>query len=659
MHGQDFFFQAFVYLTAAVIVVPIARRLGFGSVLGYLVAGVLIGPFGLGLIGSEGQDLLHFAEFGVVMMLFLVGLELEPALLWRLRNSLIGLGGAQVGLTALAVAVVARLLGLAWPAALGVGLILALSSTAIVLQTLEEKGLLKTDAGQRSFAVLLFQDLAVIPILALLPLLGGVDPTAAVGAGAHAAEAAHAATGAAHSAAGAAHEAAAHVPWVETLPGWARTLVVLGAVGGIILAGRFLIRPVFRAIAATRLRETFTAAALLLVIAIALLMGQVGLSPALGTFLAGVVLANSEYRHELQGDIEPFKGLLLGLFFLAVGASIDFGLVAAQGTLVLALVLGLALLKFLVLFVASRVLRMGLDQGLFFALALAQGGEFCFVLLSFASRNHVLDAPTSALLVAVVALSMALTPLLLLLFERVLAPRIGTREKPARAHDSDLEENPVIIVGFGNFGSTLGRLLSANGVRATVLDYDSDRVDLLRRLGLKVYYGDATRLDLLQAAGAAHAKLIVLAMADVEKTLDIARTVRRHFPGIEILARAGGRFEAYELLQAGVDRVYRDTLDTSLRAGVDALRHLGVPAYHAQRAAQSFRRKDERNLAGLAGLWHDRSAYISGARQALREMEETIRAEQAAGPDPELDAAWDAESLRAEFGGRPPGEGAS
>jgi monovalent cation:proton antiporter-2 (CPA2) family protein len=641
MDSSTFLFQAFVYLSAAVIAVPIAKRLGLGSVLGYLLAGVAIGPFALGLVGREGQDVMHFAEFGVVMMLFLVGLELQPARLWQLRGPLFGLGGAQVAATAVAVAAIAVALGMSWKAALATGMILSLSSTAIVLQSLGEKGLLRTDGGQKSFAVLLFQDLAVIPMLALMPLLAAAP---AGGAGGHGAEAAH----------GAAADAAAHgeaaTRWVETLPAWAQTAVVLGAVAAVVLAGLFLVRPALRWIAAARLREAFTAAALLLVIGTALLMIEVGLSPALGTFLAGVVLANSEYRHELESDIEPFKGLLLGVFFIAVGASIDFHILAEAPVRVAGMVAALVAVKFAVLLAIGRFARMGLDQNLMFAFALAQGGEFAFVLFSFATRAGVLEPATAALLVAVVALSMALTPFLLLLDERVVRPRVGTKEAPGRAADAVEERNPVLIAGFGDFGSVVGRYLAANGVGVTVLDSDSDTVDLMRRLGLRVYYGDASRHDLLHAAGAHEAKLVVVATGDQEKTLGIVRTVRQHFPQARILARARGRWHAYALLDAGVDRIYRDTLDTSLRLGEEALGLLGRRAFPAHRAAQAFRRRDEESVRDLAAMRHDRESYFSEARARIRALEDSLVADLER-DDGEADRAWDADTLRQEFGG--------
>jgi monovalent cation:proton antiporter-2 (CPA2) family protein len=623
--AEGFFIQAVVYLAAAVVAVPLAKRAGLGSVLGYLLAGVVIGPFLLGLVGDEGQDVMHFAEFGVVMMLFVIGLELEPALLWRLRAPILGLGGLQVVGSTLLLFGGAMAVGLPWRAALAVGMTLSLSSTAIVLQTLNEKGLLKSSAGQSSFSVLLFQDIAVIPMLALLPLL-------ATGHGA--------AEGGAHGAA---------TTWIAGLPGWARTLAVLGAVGAVVVGGRYLLRPVFRVLGKVRMREVFTAAALLLVIAIALLMTKVGLSPALGTFLAGVVLANSEYRHELEADIEPFKGLLLGLFFISVGASIDFALIGAQPGMVAGLTLGIVAAKFFVLMALARLFKLGPDQSLLFAFALPQVGEFAFVLFSFANQEGVLEPGITSPLVAAVALSMALTPLLLVFNERALQPRVGTREAEVRAPDAIEEHNPVLIAGFGGFGSTVGRLLKAKGVGTTVLDSDPDRVDLLRRLGLKVYYGDASRHDLLETAGAAHARLIVLALDSPERTLELVHTARKHFPNLTILARAFDWQDAHDLQEAGVEHVYRQSLDTSLRMGADALRLMGFRAYHAERATQTFLRHDEESLRELtASRKGERSAYLSDARRRIEDLEGILLADLAEA-DLDRDAGWDPESLREEF----------
>jgi len=620
--AEGFFFQAFVYLAAAVVSVPLAKRAGLGSVLGYLIAGVVIGPFAMGLVGEEGSDVMHFAEFGVVMMLFLVGLELEPDRLWRLRGALLGLGGLQVTGTAALALLAALATGLTWQQGLAVGLTLAMSSTAIVLQTLDERGLMKTPAGESAFAVLLFQDLAVIPILAVFPLL------------------------APHGAAVTAHEAAGHATtWVDGLPAWAQTLAVLAAVAAVVVSGRFLVRPAFRAIARTRLREIFTAAALLLVIAIALLMTKVGLSPALGTFLAGVVLATSEYRHELVGDIEPFKGLLLGLFFISVGASIDFHLLAARPGLVVALVAGVMVAKAAVLLGLGTLFRLGPDQNLLTAAALCQVGEFAFVLFAQAAQAGVLPAQLTATLIAVVALSMALTPLALLLVDRALLPRLAVAHAPARAPDTVDEHHPVIIAGFGRFGHIVGRLLKANGVGTTVLDVDADRVELLRKMGLKVFYGDASRHELLHAAGADKARLLVLALDSPERTLELVATARKHFPQLVILARAEDRTDASELMAAGVQHVYRDTLDTSLRMGVDALRLLGHRGYHAHRAARTFRRHDEESVRQIGAVRGDRAAYINLARERIADLERILLADLARGPELH-DDGWDVTTLR-------------
>lgn len=624
MDQHSFFFQAFVYLAAAVIMVPLAKKTGLGSVLGYLLAGILIGPAVLKFIGQEGQDILHFAEFGVVMMLFVIGLELEPALLWKLRKSIIGLGGLQVALTGIIIAAVAIILGLPWRQAIALGMILSLSSTAIVLQSMNEKGLMKTDAGQSSFSVLLFQDIAVIPMLALFPLLATAAPVSVPGDQ-------HSST------------------WVEGLPGWGHTLVVLGSVATIIVAGRFLVRPLFRIVAATRLREVFTATALLLVVGIAVLMTQVGLSPALGTFLAGVVLADSEYRHELESDIDPFKGLLLGLFFIAVGASIDFNLILSQPWLILGLVAALMFIKSIILFVLGKFFRMGVDQNLLFAVALSQVGEFAFVLFSFSQQEGILPKPVIDVMVAVVAVSMAMTPLLMMINEKIVLPRIGTREEGnSREADAIDERNPVIVAGFGHFGNTIGRFLRAHKIGMTILDNNSDRVELLRKLGIKVYYGDATRYDLLHAAGAEHAKLIIIALEPAEKRLEMIETIKKHFPNLRMLVRSTNRFDAYDLMNAGMLHVYRETIDTAIRVGVDAMKFLGYRHYSAQRAARTFFKMDEANLKKLAAI-RDPDDYILEAKANIEELEKMLQADMAQS-DQVRDTGWDEESLLADAG---------
>ncbi len=629
MHNEGLFFQAFIYLLAAVLSVPLSNRLGLGSVLGYLIAGVIIGPFGLRFVGQEGEDVMHFAEFGVVMMLFLVGLEQQPSLLWRLRLPILGLGGLQVAVTALVTLGLGLLFGVSWQTALVVGLILAMSSTAIVLQTLNEKGLMKTEAGQSSFSVLLFQDIAVIPILALLPLLA-VKESATVTLTAKDVLFVVAEQTADHNAA---------------LPGWQQALLVMGVVGGIIVAGRFLMRPVFRLIAATQLRELFTATALLLVIGIALAMQKVGLSPALGTFVAGVVLADNEYRHELESDIDPFKGLLLGLFFISVGASINFNLLIQQPFLILGLVIGLVAVKFAVLLGLGRFFRMELSQSLLFAFALAQGGEFAFVLFSFATQNQVLTTDVAEPLVAVVALSMVLTPLLMIVNDRLVQPRFTTIEPEREADEIDENENPVIIAGFGRFGQIVGRLLIANGCRPTLLEHSPTQIDLLRRFGWKVFYGDASRLDLLHAAGAKRARLLIIAIDDREKAVEMVKLVHKHFPHLRLLARAHDRRHAYELIRQGADVIHRETFGSALDMGAEALKLLGVRSYKAHRAARIFKQHDEEVLQEMAQLEGDETLIAARSRQLADDLAQLLQAD-----DQDLvhnvDSAWDISALR-------------
>jgi CPA2 family monovalent cation:H+ antiporter-2 len=560
---------------------------------------------------------MHFAEFGVVMMLFLVGLELEPAKLWRLRRSIMGVGLAQVAATAAVLTPLGMVLGLDWRAAVAAACALAMSSTAITVQSLKERGQLASAVGQESFAVLLFQDIAVIPILALLPLLA-VAPSAQGGA---------------------------HAAGLGDLPGWLQTLALLGAVAAVVAAGRFAIVPLLRVVARTRLRELFTASALLIVVGIAALMQLVGLSAALGTFLAGVVLANSEFKHELESDLDPFKGLLLGLFFMAVGASIDFGLIAAAPARLALITLGLMAVKAVVLGLLGRGRGLPRDQNLVFAVGLCQVGEFAFVLIAFIGQLGLLEAQWSGTLTAVTAVSMALTPVAMLINERFVLPRVGTSPAPSRAADVIEEKHAVIIAGFSHFGSTVGRFLRANGVEATILDNDSDRVDLLRRMGFKVYYGDATRDDLLEAAGAADAKILVSAVDGLEPARRLVETAKKHFPHLRLLVRAQHRFDAYELAELDVPDVYREHLDTSIRLGVDVLKALGHRAYTAYRAGQMFRRYDEGAMATLREQRHDLGTYISSVRAEIAVQEALLAADRAIDPTAG-DHAWDSEQLR-------------
>jgi monovalent cation:proton antiporter-2 (CPA2) family protein len=629
MEDVSLLLRAFVYLATAVISVPIAKRLGLGSVLGYLIGGVIIGPFGASLVGDQ-TSVMHFAEFGVVMMLFLVGLELRPQFLWQLRKPILGLGSAQVIVTTAVIAALGIALGFDWRIALAAAMILSLSSTAIILQTLTEKGLMQTPVGQSSFSVLLFQDVAVIPMLAFLPFLaqspspGGTDT---------------------------ANHGPAHAAWLATLPEWAYPLVVISAVAFIILAGRLALRPVFRAIAASRLREAFTALGLLIVIGIALLMETVGLSPALGTFLAGVVLADSEFRHELESDIEPFKGLLLGLFFISVGASIDFGLLAKDPLLIAGLVLALITVKTAVLFGLSRLFRFAMADSLLFAFALSQGGEFAFVLIAFAVQNAVFPDVVANPLAAAVAVSMLTTPLLLILYERLLAPRF---ERPGEEREPDdiQADGLAIIAGFGRFGQISARLLRAHGFNVTVLDHSAEHVELLRRFGNKVYFGDASRADLLHSAGAAQAKVLIIAVDDPQKTLEIVEIANKHFPDLKIIARAFDRTTVYELLKHKVHVIKRETFGSALEVGVEALKAMGFHAYQAERAGRIFRKLDEKTLLKLAPVWDDDDSYMIGIRQNTETLERVLQADRERGPDPVRDGAWDTEALRAEIRAR-------
>jgi len=616
MDQHSFFFIALIYLAAAVVFVPIAKKLGLGSVLGYLLAGIFIGPNVTGFVGAEGQDIMHFAEFGVVMMLFLIGIELEPELLWKLRAPIVGMGGIQVVATTALIAGLAWLIGLPLQAALALGMILSLSSTAIVLQSFKEKGAMSSAAGQSAFSVLLFQDIAVIPMLAIFPLLAP---------------------------AGAAHDTGSHT-FRENLPGWAQTLVVIGAVSIIIVAGRYLVRPLLRLVAGTRIRELFTTSALLLVVAITVLMTIVGLSPALGAFLGGVVLANSEYRAELESDIEPFKGLLLGLFFMAVGASIDFKLVLSSPLLMLGFVLALMLLKGMLLFALGKIFRLSTDQNMLFAVSLSQVGEFAFVLLSFSQQSGILPAQTTSMITAAVALSMAFTPLVIMLYEKLLQPRFTITEDSSREADAIDVKNPVILAGFGKSGNIIGRFLLANGVRTTILDLDSDRIDLLHNLGIRAYYGDASRYDLLHAAGAAEAKLIIIATGSIEQTTDVVKMVRKHFPDLQMLVKAETITDVFDLMELGVLHIYREPLDTSLRMGADALRMLGHRAYNARRAAATFRRHDEKALKELSALRDDRKSFLNMFKERIEEISNLINKDKIKPWNNEAES-WDERSL--------------
>jgi len=603
-----FLFQATLYLIAMVIAVPIASRLGLGSVLGYLLAGVVIGPV-LGLVGSEMADLQHFAEFGVVMMLFLIGLELEPRALWAMRDKLVGLGGLQVVGTMLLVAALLLAFGQEWRVALAVGAILALSSTAIVLQTLDEKRLMQTAGGRSTFAVLLTQDIAVIPMLALLPLLP--LPGARALAQADAAHGEHAA-----------------ISMIQSLPGWGVTLVTLGAVAAVVLAGHYLIRPAFHWVHAARLREINTALALAIVVGIASLMTLVGLSPALGTFLAGVVLANSEFRHELESDIAPFKGLLLGLFFITVGAGIDTGLLFSAPAQLIGLTLALMGAKGAVLYVLARIFGIhGRDRWLF-TLGLAQAGEFGFVLISFALGQRILPAGTAQVLMMIVALSMLLTPLFFILHD-YLARRLTESAEPAKADDIDAPE-PIIIAGIGRFGQVVNRMVTMSGFKTTVLDHDLATIRLMRKFGFKGYFGDPTRPELLKAAGLEKAKILVVCLDNKEAAIRLVSYARRMRPDLHIIARARDRVHVFELYKAGANDIVRELFDSSLRAARYVLENSGLSDFEAAEAERIFFKLDRAAVRDLAQVWkpgipvEENAEYLARSQELSRELEAAL-----------------------------------
>jgi monovalent cation:proton antiporter-2 (CPA2) family protein len=601
MNGYSLLVQAMVYLAAGVVSVPIAKRLGLGSVLGYLIAGVLVGPFALNLVGPEG-DVLKFAEFGVVILLFLIGLEVRPALLWRMRTAIFGLGTAQLLGTAALVGAGSLAFGLDWRLGVATGLILALSSTAIVLQSLEEKGTRQGPVGEASFGVLLYQDLAVIPLFALLPLLAPIGAPAV---------------------------APAHgVNLIGGLPVWGRVAAQLGAVAVVVGFGRYLTRPLFRFIAAARLREIFTASALLLVVAVAALMEEVGLSPALGAFLAGVVLADSEFRQELETDIEPFRGLLLGLFFITVGAGLDLGLVMKHPLKIAAAVGGLIVLKTLAMYLSGRLFRTPPRIALTTAVGLAQGGEFAFVLLGFVVGAHVMGAELARLLTAVVAVSMAATPLVTAAYEKLVLSRQEARAEPENL-PFDEGDPDVIVAGFGRFGQIATRLLLANNFKVVLLESSIEQIEILRRFGWRVHYGDASRIDLLRTAGADKAKLLLVAIDDRDKASEMVQAAHEAFPNITILARAFDRRHAYELLKTPGVAVERETFESALNYGRKALLKLGVSERRALRAAIIFREQDEKFFKELAPVAGEEENYIMASRDSRETTERLLRAEMA------------------------------
>ena len=604
-HGSAWLTTSLIYLAAAVIAVPLARALGLGSIIGYLGAGIVIGPWGLALV-TNPQTILVVAEFGVVLMLFLVGLELEPKRLWSMRRPIFAWGSAQVLASALLMTAAGMAFGIAWPAALAASLGLAMSSTAIGLAVLAERNVQPKPVGQGVLGVMLFQDVAAIPILALLPLLPAAVVQANAGEGG----------------------------------AWLAAAKAVGVIAALLIGGRLALRPALRWIARSRTPEIFTAASLLLVVATAALMHAVGLSMALGAFLAGVLLAESEYRRELETDLEPFKGLLLGLFFIAVGMSIDFAVVLAQPGLVALIVLGFVAVKALVLVAMARWMGLPLAERPLFVILLAQGGEFGFVVFQAATQSGVIDATTSSLLVASVAISMLLTPLALVGVDRFLTPRLSARGAPKLAEIDEPQREAVIVAGFGRYGQIVGRLLLANGIQPTVLDHDSEQIEGVRRFGWRAYYGDATRLDLLRVAGAAEARVLVVAIDDVEQSLALVDLAREHFPQLTLVARARNVQHWYQLNDRGVAYIERETFDSALMSGRSTLEALGFERHQARNLALRFRRHNLEQLQETAPHFRDESKLIAMSKIGRQQMEQFMADERARKDSRRQTAGW-------------------
>jgi len=632
------FVIASLFLGLAVLLVPMANRMGLGSVLGYLIAGGIVGAIltvVAPMLGMDSANLLeqlnHASEFGVVLMLFIIGLEIQPSHLWRMKATILSAGGLQVSLTAVLIMWLAMwVFDLSWQVGLAIGLTLALSSTAIIMATLKEKGWQNTVGGKAAFSALLFQDIAVIPIIAVIPLLAVGSPDAA----------SHASHG---------------IDLTTHLPGWLQPLVVIGAIVLIYILSRHLINPLFDYIARAKQKEIFTTAALGLVTLIAALMSLIGLSPALGVFVAGVILSESEYRHELEADIEPFKGLLLGVFFMTVGAAFNFTLFAEQYVIILGLTLGLMALKALVLYVVGKVLGLKkIEQALFF-LALAQGGEFAFVLLTLAVGQHVVPTDIADTLRIVVALSMAITPLLFLFYEKVLLPKMLEPGTTQRQADNIDEENKVIIAGVGRFGQIVGRLLKYNNFAITALDNDPNMIDTLRKYGWKVFYGDATRMDLLEAAGINEATTMVIAMDNPDKVKELAAYLIKHHPHLKLFVRARDRTMAYELHHMGVTNIYRETFESSATMGEDVLKHLGMRAYQAKRAKLIYQKEDEALVKELAASFfdNDEKGHVLRVQQQLDNLGKVLINDQHIKQHKDtIDSGWDDQSLVDDLGNK-------
>ncbi|WP_299722431.1 monovalent cation:proton antiporter-2 (CPA2) family protein [Devosia sp.] len=595
-------------MAASVALVPLFKALGLGTVLGYLAAGVLIGPYGLRLV-SDTETLRHASEFGIVMMLFLIGLELQPSEIWRMRHKVLGLGVTQLVLTSVLLAVIIHFAGIHWNAAVVIGMALAMSSTAIAMQTVEQRDITKTDTGRASLAILLVQDVAVIPILAAIPILATSGINASVGV-----------------------DLTDAVDALDSPIDWLTPLTLIGVFIAAIIAGRYLVRPLLGYVARTGVREAFTALGLALVIGAALLTQYVGLSPALGAFIGGVLLADSEYRHELESNLEPFKGLLLGLFFISVGMSIAFSIMFTEPLRLLALVAGFVGVKFLVLFALATVFRMHLADRLLLAILLSQAGEFAFVILQFAQTSNAFEGVEYDLLSVAIATSMALTPLLLLAFDRLVAPQLDARRDKRQTDDID-EQQKIVVLGYGRFGQIVTRLLRAQGFEMTLIDDDPAQIDLVRKFGVKVFYGDASRLDLLHAAGVKDAELVVITVGGRDRILTIARNVRRSFPHVAIAARAIDRGHAHELMELGVEVFERETFLSAISLGAKVLARLGYEPDKALSLAKTFEEHDNKLLHDSFAVRNDQDAYVGLVRQSMGLLNAAMAADTM--PDPE------------------------
>jgi len=586
-----------IFLGVAIIMVPLARKLGLSSVIGYILGGIIIGPYVLRLTGKNVDDIMHASEFGVIMLLFLVGLELEPRKFWEMRKKIMGLGLSQMALTILLLFLVFISVGWRVDKAITIAMCFALSSTAIVLQTLQEKNNLKTTAGEASFSTLLFQDISVIPILAILPLVANY-------------KAKH-------------HDNEIQI-LIQKLPEWLQASTVIFGVALLILLGRYVFVPFLRYVSKSGMTELLTASSLFLVIGVSELMVVIGLSPALGAFLAGVMLANSEFRHELEAQINPFKGLLLAVFFVSVGSTINFNIIQKDPLFIFSTVFAVLAVKFVVLYTIGKFFRIDTPQSFFYAFALSQVGEFAFVLLNYASDLYLLGPEMNAQMMAVTAI-----PILLIINDKFITPKfikeIPEEENDYNILDNDIIQKKIIIVGFGHFGSTVGRLLKANKISATVLDRDSDRVKLLISYGFKVYYGDATRIPILRAAGIEDAEILVLCLDDPDDNKFIAELVREHYPSVKIFVRAKNRIDAYEYLNSGVNHIYRETLGTAVDMAVDVLHETGMRKYAARRMGQRFMAIDKASIRKLAKMKeNDDDITLFTTKEILQREEELL-----------------------------------